>query len=151
MPSPSRNKKSFGPARPAVTLAKACKVNANLIPDIARRLSLMDVYRCVEVRKCKAPVFDLVYALCMNDDSLDPVVGYAVDKDSGAVTPWSFVRRPSAQFECIELSSSPGNVVYMGVPVPRDMLSKGRFIFNSILSDVELIRKLSPRELEAFK
>lgn len=148
--STSYRPKPFSTVRPAGVINKAVEVNQLLIPDIAQRLQFMDAYVPTKDLKASADVFSLAYSYWLNnmDEPVTPVVGYRINKKTGELQPWVFLRDDNAQFKCIDLYKMDKNCIYMGVPVPDSYADKGRFVFNMILSSLSEIRLLSPRELE---
>ena len=151
MPDYPSYKKSSGNFRPQSLIAAVSDRFKYTIPDLDKRLALMDVYKPESYIDLKSDMFDTAYALWAQKRYL-PVVGYCVSgpADKCAVSPCVVLRdaKSPTNMKCIVLGTKHEDTYYLGVPVPDKMFSKGRFVFNSILSDINLIRKLSPRELE---
>ena len=149
MPDNSRYKKSSGNFRPQSLITAVANRFKYTITDLDQRLALMDVYKPTSYIDLKSDMFDTAYSLWAAKKYM-PVVGYCISGPSAtcAVSPCVVLRHPSKPNECIVLGKKQPDTYYLGVPVTDSMFQKGRFVFNSILSDISLIRKLSPRELE---
>lgn len=151
MPDSTRYKKSSGNFRPQSLIDAISNRFKYTIPDLDKRLALMDVYKPDAYIDLKSDMFDTAYALWANKQYL-PVVGYCITGPAAncAVSPCVVLRdiKNPTNMKCVVLGAKQPDTYYLGVPVPDKMFKKGRFVFHSILSDVSLIRKLSPRELE---
>lgn len=148
--STSYRPKPSSPLRPAGIINKVVEANKLLVPDIAQRLQLMDVYSPIKELKASADVFSLAYSYWLShmDEATTPVVGYRINKKTLELQPWVFLRDDNSAFKCVEFYKIDKDCLYMGVPVPDSYAPKGRFVFNMILSNLSTIRALSPRELE---